>query len=146
MWCLFDKSDTEHDCPTFFRKSYLGNMSRVNLWYIITLQNSVIFVFVLFFAFLNSREKQIFKKLLNMINDVFLVHLSLNDSDHYQKIKPIPSKYEKFSSFEAIKKCTTGLERISKFAFPKYLKQWSHHEGMCSTSNQLFWKKQVSDA
>lgn len=58
-----------------------------------------------------------------MINDVFLVHLSLNDSDHYQKIKPIPSKYEKFSSFEAIKKCTTGLERISKFAFPKYLKQ-----------------------
>lgn len=75
--------------------------------------------FVLFFAFLNSREKQIFKKLLNMTNDIFLVHLSLNDSDHYQKIKPIPSNYEKFSSFEAIKKMCHRLRENFKICIPK---------------------------
>lgn len=100
--------------------------------------------FCFVFIFLDSREEQT-KNNINLTS-YFWAYLLLNDSGHYQKSKPSSPRMKifQFWGFSKKKKSATCLERISKFAFPKYFRQWSHHRGMCSLSNWLLWMKQVS--
>lgn len=123
----------------FFWKSYFGNVSGANLLDTLRPRDSVfVCFFCLFFIFLNSRRSK--PKIILAIFE-HTCHSMILVIIKKKKIKPIPSKDEIFPVLRMLKKMCHRL-RISKFAFPKCFKQWSHHEGMCSLSNWLLWMKQ----
>lgn len=112
------------------------------LWDIVITWDSVFVCFVLFLFFLTVGRN---KPKIILTQSAIFEHTCLSMILVIIKNQTHPLQGWKLSSFEDVpKKCATYLERISKFAFPKYFKQWSHHKGMCSLSNWLLWMKQVS--
>ena len=97
----------------------------------------VCLLFLVVSHFLNSRRSR--PKIIFAIFEhtcLLVILVIINKQIH-------PLERWKFSSFEDVqKKCATGWERFSKFAFPKCFRQWPHHEGMCSPLNWLLWMKQ----
>lgn len=122
--------------PPFFWKSCSENVSRANF---VRSSQNLRFCLFCFFIFLNSREGQT-KNNINLIS-YFWTHLPLGDSGHYKDSNSSFPRIKSFQFWGCSKKCATCLERISKFAFPKYFKQWSHHKGMRSLFNYFEWNK-----
>lgn len=117
----------------FFWKSYFGNANRANLWDTVTPWDSVC-LFLFFFTVGRNKLKII---LLNMISYFWHTCLSIILVIMKNQTHPPPRmKFFQFSIFS--KKCARGLERTSKFSFPKCFKQWSQNKGTYSLPTDYF--------